>query len=135
MKPSRSNTLAWPPSARLTAVAAGATRIVKSWGEGPISRVRVKIGLIWVRRVGFEAGQFENLCRPDGIREDHLVAVAIESLVMSPSPRQRTVEAAVSTSFAEVGKAMVFGVRPAGKVAVRELGPCRRCADGPGGGR
>ena len=93
----------------------------QAMGHGADIQGACEDGTIRVCRVCLQAGQFENRSLPDSVREDHLVPVAIQSVVMSPLPWQRTVRTPVSASLAEIGKALVFGVRPAGEVATREL--------------
>ena len=74
--------------------------------------------IVRVRRVGLQAGCLKNVGRSDGVGEDHPVAVAIKPLELRPAVRQRAVKAAVPPSIAEIGKASVFRVRPAGLIRV-----------------
>jgi hypothetical protein len=76
-----------------------------------------------VRRIDLAAGRFEDLGRPDGIGEDHLFAVAIESLVMRPDARQRPVPPAVAPEEAAIGKALIVRIRPSGTVRIGDVDP------------
>ncbi len=74
-----------------------------------------------MRRIELAAGHFEDGGCSDVVGEDHLVAVAEESLVTHPGARQGSVAAAVPSADAEIVKARVVRVGPAGPVAVGDV--------------
>src|SRR5436309_1028166 len=64
---------------------------------------------------------FQDAGAPDRIRQDELVAIVVQSPILSPRARQRTIRLAIPAAQTRILEPAGFGVSPAGADQIGEL--------------